>query len=76
MLVEIKQKEVEVELKLDEDTARLKLPQAGHEVKDATARVKEYSESERTYYHHTALKHTIYNTIIISSSSSILDILI
>lgn len=43
MLVDIKQEEVEVELKLDEDTTILKLPQAGDEVKDATARVKEHS---------------------------------
>lgn len=43
MLVDIKQKEVEVELKLDEDTTRLRLLQAGDEVKDATARVKERS---------------------------------
>lgn len=34
MLVDIKQKEVEAELKLDEDTSRLKLLQAGDEVKD------------------------------------------
>lgn len=74
MLVDIKQKEVEVELKLDEDTSRLKLLQAGDEVKDCQSERTQWRLSSLSVL--TALKHTIYNTITIISSSIILDILI